>query len=108
MCLLIFEILLFVMGIYAVISAKLPSWFVGKGYIAEGSPVRILGLVMAAPLPIAFCAGAAIGLIDPDQIWIGSAIEIVGVLAAAIITVVTLRNIRKPEQPPQVIEMKQE
>jgi hypothetical protein len=106
--LFIVEILFFIMGLYALFAAKLPSWFVGKGYYAEGSQVRVLGILMAAPLPVAFCAGLVLGMIDPDLIGIASVIEIVMILAAALIVVFTLRNIRKPEQPPQVIEMKQE
>ena len=106
--LFILEIVFFFLGIYAAITGKLQSWFVGKGYYAEGSTVRMLGIVMAAPLPLAFCAGVVIGLIDPDYIWIGSAVEYIAIIGAAIIVVVTLRNIRKPEQPVQVIETKQE
>lgn len=99
--LFIVEILFFFMGLYAVIAAKLPSWFVGKGYIAEGNQVRVLGIVMAAPLPVAFCAGLTLGIIDPDLVGFASIVEILLILAAAVITMFTLRNIRKPEQPPQ-------
>lgn len=106
--LFIVEILFFIMGLYALFAAKLPSWFVGKGYIAEGSQVRVLGIIMAAPLPVAFCAGFTLGIINPDYVGIASAIEIVMILAAALIVVFSLRNIRKPELPPQVIETKQE
>ena len=94
--LFILELVFFGMGIYGLITAKLPSWFVGKGFFAEGSEVRLLSIPMIAPLPLAFCAGAVIGIIDPDLIWAGSAIEFVAVIAAAIIVVVTLRKIRKP------------
>ena len=95
--LLIVEILFFIMGIYAIITAKLPSWFVGKGYIAEGSQVRVLGVAMASPLPLAFCAGFAFALIDPDLVTAASAIEILAVLVVAIASVFVLRKIRKPE-----------
>jgi uncharacterized membrane protein len=99
--LFIVEILFFFMGLYALFTAKLPSWFVGKGFIAEGSPVRVLGVVMAAPLPLAFCAGLTLGLIDPELVTYASILEIILIVGAALIAVVTLRNIRKPEQPPQ-------
>jgi uncharacterized membrane protein len=99
--LFIVELLFFFMGLYALFTAKLPSWFVGKGYIAEGSSVRVLGIVMAAPLPVAFCAGFALGIIDPELVTYASVLEIVMIIAAAVIAVFTLRNIRKPEQPPQ-------
>lgn len=99
--LFIVEILFFGMGVYGLITAKLPSWFVGKGYIAKGGAVRLLSLLMIFPLPTAFCAGFVLGLINSDYVWIASALEIFMILVAAIIVTVTLKNIRKPEQPLQ-------
>lgn len=106
--LFIVEVVFFVMGLYALFAAKLPSWFVGKGYFAEGSQVRVLGIIMAAPLPVAFCAGFTLGIIDPNLVGYASALEIVMILAAALIVVFTLRNIRKPELPAPGMETKQE
>src|SRR5690349_7988797 len=100
--LFILEIVFFGMGIYGLITAKLPSWFVGKGYYAEGNEVRLLSGLMIVPLPLAFCAGVTLGMIDPDSIWIASAIEVVAIIAAAIIVAVTLRKIRKPLDVPQI------
>jgi hypothetical protein len=94
--LLILELVFFGMGLYGLITAKLPSWFVGKGFFAEGNEVRLLSIPMIAPLPLALCAGLVLGIIDPDLIWVGSAIEFVAVIAAAIIVIVVLRKIRKP------------
>jgi hypothetical protein len=100
--LFILEIVFFIMGLYALINAKLPSWFVGKGFYAEGKEVRLLSILMIAPLPLAFCAGIAIGIIDPDSIWIGSVVEFIAIVAAAIIVAVTLQRIRKPVEAPQI------
>jgi hypothetical protein len=108
MCLLIAEIIFLIAGIYAVATAKLPSWFVGKGYIAEGSQVRVLGVLLCIPLPLALCSGFVLGMLDPDLVTYASMIEVVSTLIVALIAVFMLRQIRKPEQPPQVIEMKQE
>lgn len=108
MCLLIAEIILLVAGIYAIITAKLPSWFVGKGYYAEGPQVRVLGILLAIPLPLAFCSGLVLGIVDPELLTYASIIEIVSTLGVALIAVVMLRQIRKPEQPTQAIETKQE
>jgi hypothetical protein len=102
--LFILEIIFFGMGIYALITAKLPSWFVGRGYYAEGNEVRLLAALMIAPLPLAFCAGFTLGLIDPDSIWIASAIEAVSIIAAALIVTITLRKIRKPVEVPQITQ----
>jgi hypothetical protein len=98
--LFILEIVFFGMGIYGLITAKLPSWFVGKGFFAEGNEVRLLSIPMIVPLPLAFCAGLVLGIIDPDLIWVGSAIEFITIIIAAIIVVVTLRKIRKPVVTP--------
>lgn len=106
--LFIVEILFFIMGLYALITSKLPSWFVGKGYIAEGSQVRLLGILMVAPLPVAFCAGFTLGIIDPNLVTYASALEIILILVAALVVVFTLRNIRKPELPAPEMETKQE
>lgn len=100
--LFIVEILFFVMGIYALIAARLPAWFVGKGYIAEGSTVRVLGLIMAAPLPVGFCAGIVVGIIDPELISSIGFIEGLSIVAVSVIAVFTLRKIRKPETPPEI------
>jgi hypothetical protein len=102
--LFIIEILFFIMGIYAVIAAKLPAWFVGKGFVAVGNPVRLLGLVMAAPLPLAFCAGFTLGIIDPELVTIASVFEFVAIIAAVIITLVALKKIRVPEGSSQTPE----
>lgn len=99
--LFIVEILFFAMGIYAMIAAKLPSWFVGKGFVAVGNPVRLLGLVMAAPLPLAFCAGFTLGIIDPELVTMASVFEFVAIIAAVIITLIVLKRIRIPEGAPQ-------
>lgn len=101
--LFILEILLFVMGIYALVTSKLPAWFVGKGYIAEGSQVRLLSFIMIAPLPLAFCAGFTLGIIDPDLVGVASAIEFVAIIVSAIVVFFTLRKIRKPEGGAEVV-----
>jgi len=98
------EILLFIMGIYAAITAKLPSWFVGKGFFAEGSQVRLLGALMIAPLPVAFCAGFTLAIIDPDLTGFASIFEAFLIFAAALIVALTLKKIRKPVVPEQTIE----
>lgn len=95
------EILFLIAGLYAAFTAKLPSWFVGKGYKAEGSKVRLLGILMAATLPIVFCGAftigiaAAFGNIDPTALV--TVFEIGYVIIIAIVVAVVIRNIRVPE-----------
>jgi len=98
------EILLFGMGLYAAITAKLPSWFVGKGFIAEGNPVRLLGVLMITPLPVAFCAGFTLAIIDSELVKFAAILEGFLVFAAALIVALSLKNIRKPITPSQGME----
>jgi hypothetical protein len=113
---LVIEIMFLLAGGYALISGKLPGWFVGKGYKAEGTKVRLLGGVMAATLPVVFCGGFVLGfagaLAGFDPTMPISVFEFAYVIILAIIVAVVVRNIRVPEgssiimdqppiQPPQ-------
>jgi hypothetical protein len=104
MCLLIAEVMFLVMGIYAILKAELPSWFVGNGYIARGAQVRVLGVLLAIPLPLSFFSGIALALIDEELIWIGSSIELISMLIVSLVAVLSLRRIRVPVQTLQVSE----
>jgi len=109
--LLILEIVLFGAGLYLAITGKAASWIAGKGYKAEGGNVRLAGVILAIPLPLAFCAGFVIGIIDPDMLGFASAIEIGAVIISGIIASVMIRKARKPEgvaevTPPANIEPK--
>ena len=94
--LLIAEIVLFGAGIYLAISGKMAAWVAGKGYAAEGGQVRLVGLILALPLPLAFCAGITIGIINPDLVSSLTFIEFAMVIVSAIIAIIMIRKIRKP------------
>ncbi|MFZ5855543.1 MAG: hypothetical protein ACOYZ6_01825 [Chloroflexota bacterium] len=109
--LLVLELLLFGTGLYLAATGKAAAWIAGKGYKAEGGNVRLAGVILAIPLPLAFCAGFAIGIIDPDLLGFASAIEIGAVIISAIVASVMIRNARVPEvtaeaNPPVNIEPK--
>lgn len=112
MCLLIAEVILFGAGLYLAITGKMPPSIAGKGYNAEGSQVRLIGVILALPLPLAFCAGAAIGFINSDLLSFASLLEMVMVLGAALIAAVMIRQVRKPidtgQAPIQNIEPNKE
>jgi len=98
------EIVFLIAGVYALFTAKLPSWIVGKGYKAEGTPIRLLGMFMAALLPGVFCAGMALGLVSAvmefDPTVPAVLLEIGSVIIAAIIVSVLIRRLRQPDAPP--------
>jgi len=99
----IIEVAFLIAGLYALFTAKMPSWIVGKGYKAEGNKVRMIGALMAILLPGALCMGFTIGIIggfadfDPT-LWVG-VLEFITVIAVAIIVTLVLRNIRVPDVP---------
>jgi hypothetical protein len=101
---LVIEIAFLIAGLYALFTAKMPSWIVGKGYKAEGNKVRVLGALMAALLPGVLCITFSLGVVstfvsfDPTGWAVGLEFGIV-ILAAIIVTIV-LRNIRQPDAPP--------
>ena len=104
---LVIEIAFLIAGLYALFTAKMPSWIVGRGYKAEGSQVRLIGGLMAALLPGVLCMGFTIGFagafmdFNPTG-WV-TGLEILLVIGVAIIVTVALRNIRvqdNPSQPP--------
>jgi hypothetical protein len=94
--LLIAELVLFGAGLYLAITGKMASWIAGKGYTAEGGQVRLTGLILALPLPLAFCAGFVIALIDPDLISSITVVEFLLVIISAVVAMIMIRKIRKP------------
>ena len=95
--LFIAEILLFGSGLYLAATGKAGAWIAGKGYTAEGGQVRLAGVLLALPLPLAFCAGLALGIFAPDQLGLATFIEIAMVIGSAIIATIMLRRIRRPQ-----------
>jgi hypothetical protein len=66
--LLIIELAFFGFGIYAIITGKMPSFLFGGGkYKAEGTTVRLLGLLLLTPLPVAFLIGMVIVLLNLNE-----------------------------------------
>ncbi len=90
------ELALFGAGVYLAVTGKMASWIAGKGYSAEGGQVRLVGLILALPLPLAFCAGFVIGIIDPSQIGSVTVVEFGLVIISAVIALIMIRKIRKP------------
>lgn len=94
--LLVIELVLFGAGLYLAITGKMASWIAGKGYAAEGGQVRLVGLILALPLPLAFCAGIAVGIIDSSLLGSMTVIEFSMVIISALVAIFMIRKIRKP------------
>jgi len=97
------EIVFLVVGLYALFTAKLPTWFIGKGYRAEGNNIRIAGGLMVAILPAVLCGSFTIGVIggiaDFDPTTIVRVGEFLVVLGAAIAVNAWIKKIREPITP---------
>jgi hypothetical protein len=52
------ELAMLILGLYALIAGKVS---ITSSLVVEGIPARIVGLLMIAPLPIAFCVGIIVG-----------------------------------------------
>ena len=103
---LIVELAMFVGGIYAIVSAKIPSFLVGgRKYQVEGLAARWFGALLILPLPIAFLGGLILPLLFGEG-GTGYAVilELVTVVGIAILAVVLTRIVGKRVEPVNNIE----
>ena len=77
MCLLIAEVVMLVGGLYALVAGKVR---LTKNMYLEGWRARIAGLFLAAPLPLAFLAGALIGTLISVGVLPSSAQGVAGLV----------------------------
>jgi hypothetical protein len=92
------QILMLILGLYALIKGDIPSWFVGdKGYEIKGWPARGLGLLMMSTVPLATLIFAFLVFFDvPNYEDVGYYTELIIVIAVAIAVVVLSRRLRRP------------
>ena len=97
--LFIIEMGMLIGGIYALITAKIPSILVGgKNHVVEGWPARLLGILFISPLPLAGLAGVVlVFLFGMDGTSIAGVLEMVFVFGAAIIGFVVVYAIGKKD-----------
>ncbi len=97
MCLLIVEVLLFLSGLWAMVSGELPSIVLGKQYAITGAGARIVGGLLALPLPTAFMAGLILPVIlgSEQGLAVASMIELVMVIVSLIAARIISRRMRK-------------
>jgi len=92
------QILMLLVGLYALIRGDIPSWFLGgKDYEIKGWPARGLGLLMMSTVPLAILATAFLAFFDvPNYQDVGFITEIAIVVLVAITVVVLSRRLRQP------------
>jgi hypothetical protein len=98
------EVVLFVVGLYALIAGKLPTSKNGKRAV-RGLPARVIGVICLLPLPLAFlvCAAVAAVLIAQGQevtpqsfMWVGMVIEASIVVLCVVAAVILQRVYQTP------------
>ena len=89
----IIEILMFVCGLWALISGKLPTWAFGKRYQVVGTWARVVGAIWMVPLSFGFTIGFLVGLLTGGKgVVVVTIAEIVLMLIAFIIARVLSRR----------------
>jgi hypothetical protein len=98
MCLLILEITMFISGLLALITGKLPpslfKLLFGKGeYQADSNTARLFGLLLMSPFPLAILFGVLFG---PERAAYATGFEVLIVLVVALIAARMVRRFRQP------------
>ena len=95
--LLIIEIAMLIGGIYAIVTAKVPSFLVGGGkYQVEGTVARLFGVLLILPLPVAFLGGIILALLfGEDGTGYAVILELITVFGVAILATVLTRVVGK-------------
>lgn len=97
MC-IILEIAMFVGGIYALATAKVPTIVIGgPKYQVEGPRARIVGALLLFPLPLAFMSGVALGLFFGEEAQVVvPVIDVLIILAFSVAALIVAYASRQP------------
>jgi hypothetical protein len=101
---LLLELLFLVAGLWLIISGKIPMGLFkalfGKGlYITTPSQARLLGILLASPLPVVIVVSAILrALFGGEGVFYAIVFEIGYLFVVAIVSIVLARRIRQPEQ----------
>jgi len=105
MLILILQLAFLIAGIPAIFSGKAPEFLVGKGFKIEGGVARLIGLLLIVPFAGGIFSGIVIGTLvgsrslPTEALGFISIIEILLILAVAVIATIWIRSIRKPSTP---------
>jgi hypothetical protein len=105
------EVALFLVGLYALITGKLPTGAKSK-HVVRGWPARAIGAIGLLPVPLSFVLAMAVAILfavqgrdlrDRSLVWVGMAIEVAVVVTCVVFMAVLVRIYRTPvEQVPAV------
>jgi hypothetical protein len=97
MCLLIAEIIMLVGGLVALVTGKLK---LSNALQLEGTPARIAGAILMAPLPLALAIGFMIGLLIGMGALPESALGLSTVIEIALVAAYFYGRSARSAQPP--------
>jgi hypothetical protein len=103
MCTLIAEILMLIGGLYALIAGKVK---LTKNLRLDGWRARVAGLILVAPMPLAFLIGVLLALLAEAGALPPSILDYVGIIDAvlvllALVAVVIYGYAVRPKTAPQ-------
>ena len=93
-----FEIILGIAGVWILITGKVPGWIVGKkGFEIEGVKARLIGVILALPIPFSTAGGIILFLLVGKNAG-GYAIllELAVFITVLIIVLILIRKFRTP------------
>ncbi|MCL4868286.1 MAG: hypothetical protein KJ063_04910 [Anaerolineae bacterium] len=103
--LLIIEIIMLIGGIYALASAKVPSFLLGNHYQVEGGMARVIGALFIAPLPVSIFIGAALAILLGEHILdYAGIIELLTLLGVILLIIALMRTRGLPIEPVNATE----
>ncbi|MBN2385528.1 MAG: hypothetical protein JXB85_00805 [Anaerolineales bacterium] len=104
--LLILEVILFVVGAWAFVTARVPGRLLGLAeYRIEGPAIRGMGLLLLLPLVADFLLGRLVPLLDESgvlAVMIGQAL-LAGIVISIAVTIIR-RNRRRAKAPQDAFE----
>jgi hypothetical protein len=103
---MIAEIALLLIGLYALITGRLLNS--GGKYVVQGWPARVIGIIGLLPIPVSLVFGIAVAALFVMQgrevtlasfFWVGTAIEAATIVVCVVAMVVLARVWREPVEP---------
>jgi hypothetical protein len=81
MCLLIIQGVMLVSGLWAAVTGKLPAIVLGTKYSIEGPAARIVGIILALPLPLTFMLGLIVAIASGGADQYGGLVTLTGIVS---------------------------
>ena len=102
MYLFIFEVFLFLLGLWTLISGRISARLVGAGMgEARGRPVRLAGLLIMLPIIFEYILGNLLRLVGDEYAWVFLGFQMLLVAAVLIVASILIRRSLKAAKQAQ-------